>query len=646
MTPAPTASGALGEEARLPRVLLVVPPFHQVFIPALGVSLLKAALARAGIPCDVLYLNIRFAERIGAELYSHIAVGGSHPALAGEWVFAGDLFGDRAPEPQRYVDEVLLGRFADVYDRAFADRLMDARARAPAFLEEAVDRIARDRYILVGVSSTYQQNCASLALLQRIKARDPAVATVVGGANCEGQMGAAIHELFPSLDYVCSGEADHVFPELVRRLLAGESPHDLPGIFARGRPGPVGRATHAPMIRDLDRLPYPDYDDYFAQFGASSLAALTTPLVTFETSRGCWWGEKHHCTFCGLNGGGMQYRSKTGQRALDEIDFLIDRYGVRDLYAVDPILDLDYFNTMLAQLAGRPRPPQLFYETKANLTKGQLRLLARAGVGQIQPGVESFSTPILRLMRKGVTSLQNVRLLKWCAEIGIQVSWNFLFGFPGEDPSEYQRLAQLVPSLTHLHPPGGCSRIRLDRFSPNFNQAAAQGFVNVRAALAYRHVYAIAPADLDRLAYTFDCDYADGRQPDAYAAPLKDAVEGWREQAGASRLELSVEDDRAEIHDTRPTAVRSRTTLHGAGRLAYLALDAGNTTAGVRAELQAALEDGAPSLDQIVCWLEEWQRDRLVVREGARYLSLAINPAERVRLPVARFLDQLAESAP
>ena len=35
-------------------------------------------------------------------------------------------------------------------------------------------------------------------------------------------------------------------------------------------------------------------------------------------------------------------------------------------------------------------------------------------------------------MRKGVTALQNLRLLKWCAEIGITPAWNLLYGFPGE----------------------------------------------------------------------------------------------------------------------------------------------------------------------------------------------------------------------
>ena len=55
------------EEAPAARVLLVVPPFHQAFIPSLGVSLLKAALVREDIACDVLYLNVRFAEHTGPD---------------------------------------------------------------------------------------------------------------------------------------------------------------------------------------------------------------------------------------------------------------------------------------------------------------------------------------------------------------------------------------------------------------------------------------------------------------------------------------------------------------------------------------------------------------------------------------------------
>ena len=64
-------------------------------------------------------------------------------------------------------------------------------------------------------------------------------------------------------------------------------------------------------IREMDTLPFPDYSDYFHDLERSSSAINIFPTLLFETSRGCWWGAKSHCTFCGLNGGSMTFRSKT-----------------------------------------------------------------------------------------------------------------------------------------------------------------------------------------------------------------------------------------------------------------------------------------------------------------------------------------------
>jgi hypothetical protein len=86
-------------------VLLVVPPYHSLTSPALAISMLKAALSRLGIPADVLYLNLRFGSFVGRAVYDQVAQNAR--ALAGDWLFAGDLFGDEAPDPGAYVTEIL-----------------------------------------------------------------------------------------------------------------------------------------------------------------------------------------------------------------------------------------------------------------------------------------------------------------------------------------------------------------------------------------------------------------------------------------------------------------------------------------------------------------------------------------------------------
>jgi hypothetical protein len=113
---------------------------------------------------------------------------------------------------------------------------------------------------------------------------------------------------------------------------------------------------------------------------------------------------------------------------------------------------MKYFNDFVPELAARERGLELFYEVKANLRKEHIFLLSDAGITSIQPGIESFSTPVLQLMKKDVTGLQNIQLLQWCKEIGVEPGWNMLWGFPGEPPPEYARMADLIPSISHLPP--------------------------------------------------------------------------------------------------------------------------------------------------------------------------------------------------
>jgi hypothetical protein len=100
-----------------------------------------------------------------------------------------------------------------------------------------------------------------------------------------------------------------------------------------------------------------------------------------------------------------------------------------------------------------------------------------------------------------------------------------------------------------------------------------------------------------------------------------------------------VDGDRLEIRHTRPVAVRELTMLDGPARLAYQALDAGATVGAVEAELRRALGDDAPKQAQIMGWLKGWLAgwlaDRLVMREGPRYLSLATDLSQRVQLPTS-----------
>lgn len=206
---------------------------------------------------------------------------------------------------------------------------------------------------------------------------------------------------------------------------------------------------------------------------------------------------------------------------------------------------------------------------------GQLELLRAAGVWRIQPGIESLDDEVLRRMRKGLRVLQAIALLREGARLGMDIAWNILAGFPGERPEDYARMARLVPLLTHLQPPGVCSPLRFDRFSPLHSQGPAAGLVDVHAFPAYAHVYDLPAAALDRPACYFSFRYADGHDVAAYLAPLAAAVTRWSDRrASLTALEAATRWSSSTTATSPPPPGTTGTTSRAPRRDRHAALAA------------------------------------------------------------------------
>jgi ribosomal peptide maturation radical SAM protein 1 len=380
----------------------------------------------------------------------------------------------------------------------------------------------------------------------------------------------------------------------------------------------------------MNSLPVPDFDDYFAAIARTDL--VNKANLVAEASRGCWWGAKAHCTFCGLNGTTMAYRSKAAPRLIAELVGLAERYGRSNFLMADNILDLNYLKTVFPELIAQGRMLQMFFETKSNLRKDQLELLAAAGVIDIQPGIESLSTPILQGMKKGTTRLQNVQLLKWSEEFGVTVKWNFLHGFFGEEPVEYAAMAVVIPSLRHLPPPSGCARVRLDRFSPYWKSSALHGISRMRHFWSYDFAYVGLPAvERERLAYFFESDRAGTSSEEDYTTACIDAVNDWQAAyARGATLELSICDGDWFVVDTRESPVVTRTRIAEHEVRLLRVLDRHRNRAmvvGKDTDLARAL---ATMIDR-----------RWVVQDGEEYLSVVLDRSERSRLVERRVSIQM-----
>jgi ribosomal peptide maturation radical SAM protein 1 len=639
-------------------IAFVSMPFGPLGQPSIGLSLLRAALPPS-VRSTIFYFTIDFAERVGTHLYDLVADGFPETtALVGEWLFARDVYGADALAEQRYVDEILRGdrfksvRFDATPKRAeFVDSVRAAAEHVPTFLDECTERILAAQPRIVAFTTVFQQSLASIALARRIKLRDPSVTVVFGGANCEGIMGVQLVRSFACIDAAVSGEGEIVFPQIAAAVLERCAvPDDLAGVSTRANVADLDACGigNAPGVAHMDDLPVPRYDDFIEQYTASSFAAEKKPMLLFETSRGCWWGERNHCTFCGLNGATMKFRSKSQARALAELGELTARYapyGVDKVAAVDNILDTAYFREFLPALAERRSGFELFYEVKANMRREQVVLLKQAGVTVIQPGIESLSTHVLTVMRKGVRAIQNVQLLKWCKELGISANWNLLFGFPAEDPADYAEMARMLPHVMHLRPPVGAADIRLDRFSPNFDHAEASGFRDLAPYPAYDHVYPLDETARRNLAYFFTFTYADGRDVQAYTREVREHVDTWKREYESSDLLWIDEGARLLLLDTRPFASAPITQLRGLARELLLRCDEVRSFDDLRAHAAQALPQRPLSDDALRAALGALESSGYLMREKNLYLSLAIahGTYPLMKSSVERFKERVRE---
>ena len=101
--------------------------------------------------------------------------------------------------------------------------VLAARENADAFIDRCVGQVDWTRYAFLGISSSFQQNMASLAFARRVKAQFPHIFIVFGGANCQGEMGIELHRRYGFIDAVCLGEGDLIFPESCVGILPGRT---------------------------------------------------------------------------------------------------------------------------------------------------------------------------------------------------------------------------------------------------------------------------------------------------------------------------------------------------------------------------------------------------------------------------------------
>lgn len=608
-------------------VALVTMPFSFSKYPSIQLGTLSALLKSKGIGVDCHYVNVRFAHQIGIPLYEMIC---EKRALFGEWLFSYLLFRDnpkRADYPR--VFKPVFEQIAQQSGRPAGSFEEMATRVAPQFLMETLTSTDWGRYRIIGFTSTFDQNVASLTMAKLIKDLYPSVTIVFGGANYDGEMGLEFFRAFPWIDHVVVGEGEEIFPALVEHVLAGKPGPAPKGVTAR-RNGRIEFEPNTALFTDFAKTGPPDYDDYyhlFAELGSETSKGLDRILL-YEGSRGCWWGEKHHCTFCGLNAQSMRFRAKSSEQVAREMTALASRYDTTRFRLVDNIIDMKYIEGLFGRFAADHCDLDVFIETKSNLHKEQIKMLAAGGVKCMQPGLESLSHNQLRAMDKGVSPMQNILCLKWSFYYRVAVSWNMLLGFPGETTEDYRRQIDLIPSLFHLQPPEATGKFWLERFSPYYTRSREYGVRMTGPGLAYEYVYDARRVDLNKIAYDFEYELDHWSvDPNVYEDLVRMVQDWQRRHASVDRpfLYYSKAMNYVTVYDGRNSQSPTRTRFDWPSAGVIEACnEAPKNPEQIRAMMAADADGRTVTDEELTGALASLTAKRILYEERGKYLTLAI----------------------
>lgn len=280
---------------------------------------------------------------------------------------------------------------------------------------------------------------------------DPKIPIILGGAGFSIFAEEILRDT--NHDIGVFGEGEYAFPEIVKRIENGEDPRKLEkGVCFIDKQGEYHQ-TPPWRVENLDDLPIParelldneNYELYSPAKGNNTCGSI-------QTKRGCP-GKCIFCSYKYLEGNAVRYRSP--KKIADELDFMVNNIGLRNVFIVDSLFNLD--SSHLRAMCEEIIEKQLDFKWGANCAPKPeltdlLPLMKESGAAHLAMGIESFSSTVLNAIQKGEFVEEAIHTSKRCTELGIDQFLHIMFGGPLET---VETVRSTFKCLENLQPNGG-----------------------------------------------------------------------------------------------------------------------------------------------------------------------------------------------
>lgn len=259
-------------------------------------------------------------------------------------------------------------------------------------------------------------------------------------------------EYLEAFDFVCVGEGEETFLELVQASEKGFDLSKVRGICfrAKNRGGTqmelyVRTPQRAPTS-NLDLIPFPArdlydnaaYQNYFSKrFGRKETSIITT--------RGC----PFDCDFCSRPIFSRTFRARSAENVVEELEDIL-RLGYDWVWFSDDCFTLSTERVLDVCKGMKTCHLDLKWECLSRVDTFNLNIanaMKSAGCRRVFFGIESGDDGILKEMRKQITVSDVRRAVEVGVKAGLETAGFFIVGYPGENDSTILRTVKLATEL-------------------------------------------------------------------------------------------------------------------------------------------------------------------------------------------------------
>lgn len=323
--------------------------------------------------------------------------------------------------------------------------VIDAWAEDISF-EELERRAVLSKAEIVGIYMVSPRYRRAKLAIEACRRALPESVIIAGGPHTSAVPIETLQDI-PQLDIAAIGEGEITMHELVLAVKNRSSLEQVNGIAFRGKNEEIIVTKPRDFIKNLDELPFAARELFpVRKYKPLPPFGRRVPYLTMNTSRGC----PYQCAFCSKSTFKDFYRAMSPKRVVDEIEEMISKYGVKEIFVTDDdfTLNMKRAEGICDEIIQRKLKVIWSTSTRADqLSYPLLEKMKKAGCWFIVFGVESGNQKILDTINKGIKIEKTIWAFETCRKAGVAPACSFIVGLPGETKETIQDTANLIKKM-------------------------------------------------------------------------------------------------------------------------------------------------------------------------------------------------------